>query len=152
MYVRIGGLVGYDFGTAALTVYATNDVLSRSYGGNSGTPFVSEIPFTSETTTKGWIFFGRLIYRLAALQRRVAAKERHEPDLIGLPPRAAQRSNGASPSVKWSAVRARRQRRGAILPRLNRGPASSTGDRPYESEVVCCTVRVLLRSGKSSHR
>jgi len=62
----VGGLVGYDFGAAGLTLYATNDVLSRSYGGNSGTPFVSEIPFTSETTTKGWTFFGRLIYRLSA--------------------------------------------------------------------------------------
>jgi hypothetical protein len=62
----VGGLVGYDFGLARVTVWATDDVLSRAYGGNSGTRYVSAIPFTSETTSKGWSLFGRLIFPLLA--------------------------------------------------------------------------------------
>jgi hypothetical protein len=61
----VGGLVGYDFGLANLTVYATEDVVSHAFGGNSGTRYLSEIPFTSETTSKGWTLFGRLIFPLS---------------------------------------------------------------------------------------
>jgi hypothetical protein len=60
----VGGLLGYDFGIANLSVYATDDVLSRAFGGNSGTRYLSEIPFTSETSSKGWTLFGRLIFPL----------------------------------------------------------------------------------------
>jgi hypothetical protein len=62
----VGGLLGYDFGIANLSVYATDDVLSRAFGGNSGTRYLSEIPFTSETSSKGWTLFGRLIFPLLA--------------------------------------------------------------------------------------
>jgi hypothetical protein len=64
----VGGLVGYDFGIANLTVYATDDVLARAFGGNSGTRYLSEIPFNSETTSRGWTLFGRLIFPLLAPQ------------------------------------------------------------------------------------
>jgi hypothetical protein len=60
----VGGLLGYDFGLANLTVYATDDVLSRAFGGNSGTRYLGDIPFTSETTSRGWSLFGRLIFPL----------------------------------------------------------------------------------------
>jgi hypothetical protein len=62
----VGGLAGYDFGLARLTVWATDDVLSRAFRGKSGTRYVSDIPFTSETTSKGWSLFGRLIFPLLA--------------------------------------------------------------------------------------
>jgi hypothetical protein len=62
----VGGLVGYDFGIANLKVWATNDGLSRAFGGNSGTPYLNEIPFTSEVGSKGWTVFGRLIFPLLA--------------------------------------------------------------------------------------
>jgi hypothetical protein len=60
----LGGLVGYNFGPFALTIWGTNEVFSRAYGGYSGTPFLSTIPFTSETTTNGWTVFARLTSRL----------------------------------------------------------------------------------------
>jgi len=67
----VGGLVGYDFGPATLTVWATDEVFARTHGGFSGAPsFVaavlgtSEIPFVTDTTTKGWSVFARLTYQL----------------------------------------------------------------------------------------
>jgi hypothetical protein len=60
----VGGLVGYDFGGAFLTVFATNEIFARAFEGNSGTPSLSSIPFTNETTTRGWTLFSRLTYQL----------------------------------------------------------------------------------------
>ena len=44
----LGGLVGYDFGAMALQIWATKEVVSRAFGSNSGTPFLSQIPFATD--------------------------------------------------------------------------------------------------------
>jgi hypothetical protein len=60
----VGGLVSYNFGKLFLTVIATSDIHSRSFGGYSGTASLSTIPFTNETTTRGWTVLSRLTYPL----------------------------------------------------------------------------------------
>ena len=60
----VGGLVSYNFGKLFLTVIATNEIFSRAFGGYSGTPVLSSIPFTNETTTRGWTVLSRLTYPL----------------------------------------------------------------------------------------
>jgi hypothetical protein len=60
----VGGLVGYDFGSANLTVFATTDVFASATQGYSGTPFINEIPFANGTAAKGWTIFGKLSYQL----------------------------------------------------------------------------------------
>ena len=72
----LGGLAGYNFGSAALTVFATNNVFARAYGGNSGTPLTTVIPFTNETTSKGWTYFARLSYPLWNPEPEPAPKRR----------------------------------------------------------------------------
>ena len=64
----VGAFASYDFGFMNLAIYATNDVYARAYGGNSGTTLIDRVPFTNETTTKGWNIFGRLIYPLWVAQ------------------------------------------------------------------------------------
>jgi hypothetical protein len=60
----VGGLVSYNFGKLFLTVIATTEVSARTFGGYSGTPALSSIPFTNETTTRGWTVLSRLTYPL----------------------------------------------------------------------------------------
>ncbi|HSD93724.1 MAG TPA: hypothetical protein VLB11_11955, partial [Methyloceanibacter sp.] len=52
------------FGKLFLTIIATNEIHARAFGGYSGTPALSSIPFTSETTTRGWTVLSRLTYPL----------------------------------------------------------------------------------------
>ena len=62
----VGGLVGYNFGRFFLTVIATNEIFARSFGGYSGTPVLNSIPFTSNTTTRGWTVLSRLVLPLSS--------------------------------------------------------------------------------------
>jgi hypothetical protein len=70
----VGGLVGYNFGRLAVTAWATNEIFSRTFGGNPGTPLLSTIPFTSDTTAKGWTVFARLTSQLWAPDETATAR------------------------------------------------------------------------------
>jgi hypothetical protein len=65
-HFAVGGLVGYNFGRFLLTVIATNEIVGRSFGGYSGTPMLSTIPFTSTTTTRGWSVLTRLVVPMSS--------------------------------------------------------------------------------------
>jgi hypothetical protein len=56
-----GGLVGYNFGPAALTVWATQEFSSNASGGTAGLPGTD-----SASITKGYSVFANLSFRLWA--------------------------------------------------------------------------------------
>jgi hypothetical protein len=64
--LAVGGLIGYDFEAAALSIIATNEFFARASPGYSGTPYIQEVPFGNGVTPRGWTISGRLTHRIWA--------------------------------------------------------------------------------------
>jgi len=65
----VGGLVGYDFGPAALTVWGTQEISARASGATAGGPV------DLSAATKGFTAFATLSYRLWAPEQPATLKK-----------------------------------------------------------------------------
>ena len=66
-----GGSVGYNFGPAALTVWATHEFSSNASGGTAGPPGID-----TASVTKGYSVFANLSFRLWAPDAPAAPPKR----------------------------------------------------------------------------
>jgi len=63
-----GGLIGYDFGPASVSLWGAQEVYSRASGG------AAVGPFNTAASTKGFTLFGQLSYRIWGPEQEAAPK------------------------------------------------------------------------------